>query len=91
MGTTFPKIQHGLIFEKNNPDVTENSENENCNKKLSQNDAGSSQNKPYNKYKIHSLDECAKNMIKKLRAIPKHINNDKSKKKKKKKNVEGPI
>ena len=72
----FNKLQHGLIFDENNPNVIENSENENCNKKLTQNDVGSSQNKSYNKYKIHSLDECAENMVKKLRAIPKHANND---------------
>ena len=30
----FNKLQHGLIFDENNPDVIENSENENCNKKL---------------------------------------------------------
>ena len=38
----FNKLQHGLIFNDNNPDVIENSENENCNKKLIQNDTGSS-------------------------------------------------
>ena len=63
----FDKLQHGLTFNENNPpDVTENSENENCKKKLSQNDTSSSQNKSYNKYKTHSLDECAKNMVKKI-------------------------
>ena len=62
-----------MTFDENNPDMTEN---ENCNKKLSQNDTGSSQNKSYNKYKKHSLDECAENMVKKLRAIPKHAIND---------------
>ena len=41
----FNKLQHGLIFDENNPDVIESSENENCNKELSRNDAGSSQNK----------------------------------------------
>ena len=72
----FNKLQHGLIFDENNPDVIDNSENENYNKRLSQNDAGSSQNRSYNKHKKHSLDECAKNMVKDLRAIPKHaINN----------------
>ena len=60
----FNKLQHGLIFDENNPDVVENSENENCNKKFIRNDAGSSQNKLYNKYKIYSLDECAGNMVK---------------------------
>ena len=36
----FNKLQHGLIFDENNSDVTENSENENCNKKIIQNDVG---------------------------------------------------
>ena len=72
----FNKLQHGFVFDENNPEVTDISENENCNKKLSQNDAGLSQNKSYNKYKNHSLDECVKNMVKKLRAIPKHAIND---------------
>ena len=76
----FNKFQHGLIFDENNPDVIENSENENCNTKLIQIDIGSSQNKLYNKHKKHSLDECAKNMVKKLRAIPKHASNDIGKK-----------
>ena len=75
----FDKLQHGLTFDENNPDVSDIFENENCNKKLTQNDAGSSQNKSYNKHKTHSLDECAENMVKKLRAIPKHLNNDKNK------------
>ena len=70
-----------MIFDENNPDMIENSENENCNKILLQNDAGSSQNKSHDKYNIHSLDEYAKNMVKKLRAIPKPINNDKNIKK----------
>ena len=65
-----------MIFYENNPDVTENSENENCNKNLLQTDVNLSQNKLYNKYKIHSLDECVKNMVKKLQAIPTHANND---------------
>ena len=56
--------------------MIDDSENENCNKKLLQNDIGSSQNKLYNKYKKHSLDECAKNIVKKMRAIPKHAIND---------------
>ena len=47
----FQKLQHGLVFDKNTPDVIDISENENCNKKLIQNDIGSSQNKSYNKYK----------------------------------------
>ena len=38
-----------------------------------------SQNKSYNKYKTHSRDECAENMVKKLLAIPKHLNIDKKK------------
>ena len=73
----FNKLQHGLILDKNNPDVTENSENENCNKKLLQNDTGSSQNKSYDRYKKYSLNECAENMVKGLLAIPKHLNIDK--------------
>ena len=72
----FDKLQHGLIFDENNPDVIDISEDENCNKKLIQNDIGSSQNKSYNKHKKHSLDECVKNMVKRLRAIPKHSIND---------------
>ena len=70
-----------MAFDENNPDVTESSEDENCNKKLIKDDAGSSQNKSYNKHKAHSLNECFKNMVKKLRTIPGHLNNDKSKKK----------
>ena len=46
-------------------------------KKLLQNDAGLSQNKLYNKHKRHLLDECAKNMVKKLQTIPRHANNNK--------------
>ena len=68
----FNKLQHGLTFDENNPDVTENSVDENCNKKLLQNDAGSSQDK----HRIYSLDKCVENMVKKLRAIPGHANND---------------
>ena len=60
----FNKLQYGLTFDENNPDMTESSENENCNKKLIQNDAGSSQDKLYNKHKKHPLDECVKNMVK---------------------------
>ena len=74
----FQKLQHVLIFDENNPDVTEISENENCNKKIIQNDAGSSQNKPHDKHKTHSLDEYAERM-EKLRAIPRHLNIDKRK------------
>ena len=73
----FNKLQHGLIFDENNPDVIDTSENENCNKKLIQNDAGPSQNKSYDKYKTHSLDECVENIMEKLRAVPKHLNIDK--------------
>ena len=72
----FNKLQHGLIFDENNPDVIENSENENCNKKIIQNDAGPSQNKLYDKHKTHSLDECVENILEKLRAVPKHLNID---------------
>ena len=73
----FNKLQHGLIFDENNPDVTDTSENENCNKKLIQNDIGLSQNKLHDRYKIYSLDECVENIMEKLRAIPKHLNIDK--------------
>ena len=66
-----------MIFDENNPDVTDTSENENCNKKLIQNDAGSSQNKSYDRYKTQSLDECAENMVENLRAVPEHLNIDK--------------
>ena len=75
----FDKLQHGLTFNENNPDVSDTSENENCNKKLIQNDAGSSQDKSYNRHKAYSLDECAKNTVKGLRAIPEHLNIDKGK------------
>ena len=54
--------------------MIENSEDENCNKKLTQNDVGSSQNKSYYKYKTHSLDERVENLTKNLRVIPKHAN-----------------
>ena len=73
----FNKLQHGLIFNEDNPDVTDNSEDEDCNKKLIQDDAGSSQDKLYDRHKKHSLDECVENMAKKLREIPKHLNIDK--------------
>ena len=73
----FNKLQHGLIFDKNYSDVIDTSEDKNCNKKLIQDDTGSSQNKSYNKYKSHSLDECVENMVKKLRAVPRHLNIDK--------------
>ena len=52
----FNKLQHGLTFDENNPDVTDTFEDDNCNKKLIQNDTGSSQNKLYNKQKKHSQD-----------------------------------
>ena len=54
--------------------MIDTSENKNCNKKLTQDDAGSSQNKSYNKHKT-----CAENMVKGLRAIPKHPNINKRK------------
>ena len=76
----FDKLQHGLTLDENNPDVIDTSENDNCNKKLIQNDIGPSQNKSHDKYKTHSLDENAENMVKELRAIPKHLNIDKKKK-----------
>ena len=75
----FQKLQHGLTFDENNPDVIESSEDENCNKNLIQNDAGPSQNKSYDRHKTYSLDECAENMVKKLRQVPKHLNIDKRK------------
>ena len=68
-----------MIFDEDNPNVIESSENENCNKKLIQNDAGSSQDKLHDKYKTHSLDKCVENMMEKLRAIPRHLNIDKRK------------
>ena len=48
-------------------------------KKIIQNDAGPSQNKSHDKYKTHSPDECAENMVKELRAVPRHLNIDKKK------------
>ena len=75
----FQKLQHGLTFDENNPNVTESSEKENCNKKLILNDAGPSQNKSYDRHKTHSLDECAENMVKRLRAVPKHLKINKKK------------
>ena len=71
------KLQYGLIFYENNPNVTESSEIEICDKKILQNNAGPSQNKSYDRHGTHPLDGCAKNMVKKLRVIPKHVNNDK--------------
>ena len=75
----FDKLQHGLTFDENNPDVIDISENDNCNKKLIQNDTGPSQDKSHDKYKTHSLNKCAENMVKKLQAIPRHLNIDKKK------------
>ena len=72
----FDKLQHGLIFGENNPDVTDTFENDNCNKKLIQNDIGPSQNKSYDRHKTHSLDEFAENIMKELRAVPRHLNID---------------
>ena len=77
----FNKIQHGLTFDENNPDMIESSEDENCNKKLIQNDVGPSQDKSYNRHETHSMDECAQNMVKNLQAIPRHANNNNGKKK----------
>ena len=45
----FNKLQHGLTFDENNPDVIDTSEDENCNKKLIQDDSGSSQNKSHDR------------------------------------------
>ena len=75
----FDKLQHGLTFDENNPDVIESSENDNCNKKLIQNDAGPSQNKTHDRYKTHSLNENAENITKESRAVPKRLNIDKKK------------
>ena len=75
----FNKLQYGLIFDENNPGVIDIFENENCNKKLIQNDTGSSQDKSYDKYKTHLLDEYAENMVEKLQAVPKHLKIDKKK------------
>ena len=75
----FNKLQQGLIFDEKNPNVTDISENENCNKKLIKNDAGPSQNKSHDRHKKHLLDKCVENMVKGLRAVPKHLNIDKKK------------
>ena len=75
----FDKLQHGLIFDKNNPDVIDTSEDENCNKKININDAGPSQDRSHDRHKIYSLDECVENMVEKLRAISRHLNIDKKK------------
>ena len=55
------------------------SENENCNKKLIQDDVGPSQDKSYDRQKTHLLDECAENIMGKLQAVPKHLKIDKKK------------
>ena len=60
--------------------MIENSENENCNKTLQQKITGLSQNKLYNKYKIYSPEKCIKNIVKKMRAIPEHMNKNKNNK-----------
>ena len=75
----FNRLQYGLTFDENNPDVIDTSENENCNKRLIQYDTGSSQDKSYDKHKTHSLDECAENTVEKLQAVPKHLKIDKKK------------
>ena len=75
----FYKLQHGLTLNENNPDVFDTPENDNCNKKLIQIDAGPSQTKLHDINKTHSLDECAKNMVGELRAAPRHLNTDKKK------------
>ena len=68
-----------MIFDENNLDVIENSENENCNKKIIQNDIGPSQDKLYDKHKTHSLDKCVENIMERLLAIPKHLEIEKKK------------
>ena len=72
----FNKLQYGLTFDENSPDVIDTFENENCNKKLIQYDAASSQNKSYDKHRTHSLDECVKNTVERLLAVLKHLNID---------------
>ena len=52
--------QYGQSLDENNQNATGNCENENCNKHLTNNDTGSSQNKSNNKYKTHLLDKYAK-------------------------------
>ena len=64
----FNKLQHELIFDENNPDVIEKSENEDYNK-IIQNDVGPLQNKSYDRHKTHSLDECVENILEGLRAV----------------------
>ena len=68
----FQKLQHGLTLDENNPNCTESSEENNHIKKLPKNDAGSSQNKSYDR-------QNTKNMTKRLQAIPKYIIHDKVK------------
>ena len=68
----FQKLQYGQSLDEDNQNTIKNSENENCNKKLKQNDVGSSHNKSNNKQKTHSLDKWAKNMVKRIQAIPKY-------------------
>ena len=75
----FDKLQHGLIFDENNPDVIDTFGDDNCNEKLIQDDTGPSQNKIHDRHKTHSLDENAENMAKKLRAVPRHLNIDRKK------------
>ena len=75
----FQKLQRGLLFDEDNPDVIDISENENCNKKIIQNDAGPSQDKSNDRYKTHSLDEYVNNKMEGLQAIPKHLDIDKRK------------
>ena len=67
----FQKLQHCLFFDEDNPDVIDISENENCNKKIIQNDIGSSQDKSNNKHKTYSLGEYDK--LERLRAVPKYL------------------
>ena len=49
MGITFPKTATRFDFDKNDPDLIENSENEDCNKILQQKNARPSQNKSHDK------------------------------------------
>ena len=75
----FQKLQYGLPFDEDNPDVIDTSENENCNKKIIQNYAGPSRDKSDNRYKTRLLDEYVHNKKKGLRAIPRHLDIDKRK------------
>ena len=70
----FDKLQYGQSLDEDNPNVTKNSKNENCSKKIQQNNIGSSHDKSYNKYKTQLLDKCGNDTIKKMRDIPKCIN-----------------